>query len=292
MNIRFVSEEDKEEIRHIWHYCFGDGEAYENAFFTHVYHTENTIAAYDGTKPIGALQFFPKTVYIHSIAYSGAYIGGISVMPQYRTMGIASQLVHFAEEKLRETGVKIALLVPFNFEFYKKLGYTAVSALSEYSGKIEDLRPFSQKSFEVLPAPLPTGDSWRALLAGRSLYMDRTPSDAAEIEKLCPSSYSFALPKNEGYIFYSLENDTFFAEEFFCKDAAAAAKLIGFIYAHRAHCHTFRIRTAADGFLRQFLCEKSIAETRYPHAVAHRLSEEVPAFGDLFSSYINMLGWF
>ena len=143
-----------------------------------------------------------------------------------------------------------------------------------------------------MPASLPVGEAWRSLLKERSLYMDRTDADAAEIKSLCPTSYTYSLPNNEGYLFYSIQDGTFFAEEFLCKDEEACKKLIGFIYAHRAHCASFCIRTTADGFLRQVLCEKTITETRYPHAVAHRLSDDVPHVRDIFSSYINMLGWF
>lgn len=291
MDIHVSLPQDKEEIKRLWQYCFHDTEAYADVFFTNVYKPENTIAAYHDKKVIGAIQFFPKTVCIKGTDYKAAYIGGISVLPEFRNQKIASSLVRHTENLLAQRGIKITFLVPFRFSFYEKLGYKCVSTLSEYSGRLEELRSFTKEA-SLFPSELPSNADWIKFVNKYALYFHRNEEDIRMYHHLCMHAHCYTLPENAGYLLYDISDNNIFVHEFMAISKEAGKMLLDFLYAHRAQCETFCIRTTADGFLREILCEKTITEKRYPHAMAHTLSDEITLDFNIFNSYINMLGWF
>jgi len=291
MDFSFAKEADKEAIRTIWQYCFQDTDKYLDSYFSHVYKTENSIVARDGDAIIASLQMIPHSISMHNKEYRGMYIGGVSVLPSHRGKGIASSLMQFAEKQMRENQIDISFLIPFRFEFYKKLGYTCISYLSEISGEIAELRPFIVTDGVLSPLSCPPLKAYSKFINKFPLHLKRSMhSYTDEIFKLCSDAYCYALHNDAGYILYTLQNSEFNVLECVYNDEISLRRLLGFIYTHRSELKTFRVRTSANGEMRKILCENVFEEKRYPHAMGKNFG--APAFPDCMENYINMLGWF
>ncbi len=291
MEVSFASENDIQSIRYIWQYCFKDSKSYMDAFFSSVFKAKNTLVVRENATTIAALQMFPHTLMIDGKAYKSMYIGGVSVLPAYRKRGFATLLMERAEAFIKSQGIEISFLVPFSFEFYKKLGYSCISFLSEYEGEISALKPFISVDGDF-------SSEMTAPILGYSTFSQKFSLYAArdakrfenEILPLCEGAYLYSLKKDNGYLLYTLFGKKMNVLELAYKDEKALRQILGFIYSHRSDVKTFCIRASAGGDLRKLLCENTITEKRYPHAMAKALTD-VP-FPDSMDSYINMLGWF
>lgn len=290
MEIAFATKKDEAYVRSMWKYCFHDSENYMDAFFSHVFKQENTIIAYENNVPIGSVQMYPHTLVINGVEHKAIYIGGLCVLPSYRGKGVAKKLMTYAEDYMKKTKVSISFLVPFSFEYYRRLGYECMSFLSELSGSIEDLKPYILSDCTMHPSSLPPVEIYHKFSNHFSLFARRNVSSyESEIFPLCKDAYCYSLDNNGGYILYTISGDVFNVLEIVYEDEFALKNILGFIYAHRAELKSFRIRTSADGYLRRLLCENSITESRFPHAMCKTFSEvTIP---DTMQNYINMLGW-
>lgn len=291
MHISFATHEDTAALREMWKVCFGDGDSYVNAYFENVYRPLNTLIAWEDGIRLGSLQMIPHAFVAGGVAHRSMYIGGVCVLPPYRKRGIASKLMHFAENYMQENDMALSFLVPFSFAFYEKLGYRAISFLSEYTGPISALSPFMKK--DVLPNEIkmaPTS-AYSQFSAHFPIFLKR---DAARYDKeifpLSESAKCFVLPSDAGYVLGTSHGEIFDVIEIAYKDEEALSHLLGFIYANGSTHKMFRIRAAADGMLRKILCENTITEKRFPHAMAKTFSPiSLPC---AFENYINMIGWF
>ncbi len=291
MHIAFATHEDTVALREMWKICFGDDDSYINAYFENVYHPENTLVAWEDGARAGSLQMIPHTFILDGHSHRSMYIGGVCVLPAYRKRGIASALMAFAENYMQEIGMELAFLVPFSFAFYEKLGYRAISFLSEFSGPISALPPFIKTDIFPTETELVPSLAYSQFAARFPAFLER---DATRYEKeifpLSESAKHFALPSDAGYVLCASRGEVLDVLEIVYKDEEALSRLLGFIYAQSEAHTSFRIRAAADGVLRKFLCENTITEKRFPHAMVKTFADiSVPCS---FDNYIHMIGWF
>lgn len=63
----------------------------------------------------------------------------LGVHPMFRKQGLAKKMIAYFEEYAVKSGSSLAVLLPFNFGFYRKLGYGFGSRLDEYTLATENL---------------------------------------------------------------------------------------------------------------------------------------------------------
>ena len=291
MNISFASERDTPFVRRIWKECFGDTESYMDAFFSFLYSPDKTLVAKQNGTCVGVLQVFPHTFFVNGKAHKAMYIGGVSVLPAYRMQGIAKKLMAEAELYMQKENIEISFLVPFSFSFYEKMGYKCISYLSEFSGNTAELKPFARTytKSELETSSLPA--AYKNYAGNFKLYLERDGDRfSKEIIPLCENCSVFLLPENAGYLIYEIKDKTFTGLEMAYKDENSLRGLLAYIYEQKGKCEIFSLRASADGFLRNILCENTITERRFPHAMAKTFSNL--EISDSMENYINMLGWF
>lgn len=291
MDISFATEKDVPEVRQIWKECFGDSDSYMNNFFAFPFKWENTIVAKCNQKCIGALQLFPHDFVINGKTHKSMYVGGVSVLPEYRRIGVCKNLMLYAEQYMLDNDVAISFLVPFSFAFYEKMGYECISYLSEFSGPVESLASFVLENKAESAINVSLKEAYTQYAKQFPLYLKRDISRYQnEILPLLENHSVYALPNDLGYIIYEIKKGTFIATEIVYKNADALRHLLWFVYSQRNNIQSFSIRTSANGFMRKLLCENEITEKRFPHAMAKKLVEIT--LTDSMENYINMLGWF
>lgn len=285
MQVELAAPADTPEIRQIWKTCFGDTDSYMNAFFKAVYSPSQTLVCRHAQAVIGAAQFFPHTALVHGKEEAWAYIGGVSVLPRYRGQGVATKLLEVLENMLFSDGFSTLFLVPARFSIYRRMGYTGLSCLSDFTGKTEALRSF------VEAAPLPEAaffpcHSYDQFISDCPVALKRTIKSLDMATALLEGA-SLAAIGDEGYMLYKEANNTFTAYECVYQSEEALRRLLGRIAL--SPCENFCIRSRCDGMLRKILFDAAFCESHYPH-VMQKSKGEAPPFST--NNYINMLGWF
>ena len=289
MEIRFATARDLEDVRYIWKICFSDSETYMNLFFSTMYVPGNTLLAVEENKVIGALQFFYREICFENKTISSAYIGGVSVLPDFQGKGIASKLMLQCETVLSAQGVSLLFLVPAVFPIYRRLGYTPLSCLTDISGKSEDLKPFITENGSLFSAPFPFS-VYEHFQKSCSLSLKREETQVKKAIELSENALIKVTENADGYLIYKEENGLLLGLECIYETESAFREILGFIYAKRNDVSDFRLRMPTSCNARWILFDKAFTETRYPHILAKAIDGHVPSFSD--KHYINMIGWF
>ena len=56
MNIRYAKEDEIDNIKDIWNYCFNDVDSFVDYYFNHKYSNQNTIVACEDSDIVSSLQ--------------------------------------------------------------------------------------------------------------------------------------------------------------------------------------------------------------------------------------------
>lgn len=273
MNIDFVKDSQTDEIRSMWKYCFGDGDVFLDWFFGKVYKSENTLAVFENGRVAANLQIFPYDISLRGNTCPAGYIAGVAALPEYRGRGFVKALMRAAVTEMYKRGYAYALLIPFEFDFYRRFGFECCYHLAEYSGRIESLRKFAMAGGEFKRydnAPL---DVYGGYVKNKNGYIIRNGRIFDEINEDAENGNGHVyILSSGGYIIYHIENNSFNALEIAFCGREQLFSILGFIYSHASQAQNFKIRCAADGFLGSVLCETNITETRRPHVAARAVN--------------------
>jgi predicted acetyltransferase len=140
--IRVAKDQDTVQIRDMWAYCFNDTPEFIDFFFQTCYKPENTVVALEGDRVCSCLQLLPYRIKLRGRPVEVCYIVGVATWPEYRGMGYASRLLQYADELLRERGIHVSILLPFQYEFYRKYGWEICYDLLTY----RELEPFKSRN--------------------------------------------------------------------------------------------------------------------------------------------------
>ena len=124
MKITKVKKTDKAEIKKLWADAFSEQEPFLSWYFDNFWKSENSLCTKNDTGELmGALTLIPYDVVFNARKYSASYIAGVSVYEKFRNRGIAKNLMRAALSEQRKRGELLSLLIPFNYDFYRKMGY-------------------------------------------------------------------------------------------------------------------------------------------------------------------------
>jgi len=283
MEIGYPKKEDRERVRFLWKYCFGDSDAFLDYFFDKYYKEENTPCVIEDGKIVSDLMIFPHNIVKDGKEIKAAYIAGVVTDPFYRGGGNITALFAHLEERLRSEGYEAFFLIPFNFSFYRKYGLECASYLCEYSGDILSLP-------KLLVPPKNGGNKeeiYKKFCLGKPLYLVRDKVCEEEFLSDVKNDGGYEYVSEDAYMYYFLQNDTFFAQEMVFSSEEGAQRALNFVKSHSAQVKKFIIRS--DFSLSKFLCEKNIEIKTKPHVMVKYLNGE-KVEGNL-DAYFNMIGW-
>ncbi|NLN41792.1 MAG: GNAT family N-acetyltransferase [Clostridiales bacterium] len=134
-NIRTAKPNEKETIIKLWEYCFDDSSDFVQWFFNTRYQHENTLVVCDKDRICSALQLLPYNISIRSKKMETSYIVGVSTWPEDRGKGYVSELLYKSLAEMRKRKQWVSILLPFNYNFYKKYGWETCYSYYSYSGQ-------------------------------------------------------------------------------------------------------------------------------------------------------------
>lgn len=119
-------------LRDLWQDAFANSNNFTDLFFATGYSPERCHFIAENGIPVSALYWFDCKLKDHRFAY----LYGVATLKKHRGRGLASQLLRETHEILRSKGYSGVILVPEKeslFDFYRKLGYCAVTTVAEFS---------------------------------------------------------------------------------------------------------------------------------------------------------------
>lgn len=125
--IRPLKDTDADAAKRLWLDCFeDDGETFVDYYFARRADFKRTLAVFvcEGYDERLVSMLFYEPLYMNSAIGRAkvAFVAGVCTAPDYRRRGAIRRLFSALEKKLG-AAVDAMLLQPFDFDFYKKLGY-------------------------------------------------------------------------------------------------------------------------------------------------------------------------
>ena len=138
--------EDLEQVKKLWKNAFNEEEPFLSGYFDNFWKAENALVLKDGNFLFGALSMIPYTVFLNKNMVNSAYIVGVSIDEAYRGRNHSKSLMSECLKEQKKRGMALSLLIPFNYEFYHKLGYRLCYMLDIYEPKAESLPSYAGDS--------------------------------------------------------------------------------------------------------------------------------------------------
>ena len=119
-----ASDEDKEEVKRLWEYCFTDTREFTEWYFSRYYRTERTFGAFFNGDLTASVQMIPYELLVRGKKMRASYVVGLDTAPEYRRGGVGRKLLKYSMEEMRREKRCISLLMPFSPDFYLPLQWT------------------------------------------------------------------------------------------------------------------------------------------------------------------------
>ncbi len=249
MRIDFATEEDKNQVKDIWKYCFTDTQAFVKWYFDNKYQSENTLVVYEQNNIVSTLQLIPYKILFEKKEVEVSYVVGVDTLPEARGKGYVKHLLQKTIEVLRERQQFICILLPFEDAFYKKYGWETCYYQKKYKLLPQEIKrvakPYGnlrkvdfQKDIKVL------GDVYRQFIKNKNGCILRTTQNWQHIladflmEKYAGYIINDEAGKVQGYIFYRIEDNVFSIFEMAYENEKAYQGLLWFAYVHSAQAKT------------------------------------------------------
>ncbi len=128
MQSRILSMSDFAQIKNVWSVCFGDSDAFIDAYFQYATQPENGRAYFDEDGKILSDMFgLDFAVNLTGNRYDTKFLAGCATMPAARKKDLMKNLVRDALGDYKRQGYAVAMLHPFLHSFYRKFGFETIA---------------------------------------------------------------------------------------------------------------------------------------------------------------------
>ncbi|MGL5313448.1 MAG: GNAT family N-acetyltransferase [Peptostreptococcaceae bacterium] len=243
MKLRYAKEDEINNIKEIWNYCFNDSEAFVKYYFDSKYKRGNTVVLDEGEEIVSSLQLNQYQIKLNNKVYDASYIVGVSTFPQVRGRGYMKHIMKFSLNELYKRGQLVSILMPIDYRLYRKYGYEHCYDQLEYTIDIEDLSRFklNGKLYKV------ENEHIDDLIEINDLFLKDVNGNVARDKKYYENLFEEVKSEDghiyiyedngyQGYIVYFLNGENMFVRELFYKNIEALKSMLKFIYNHNTQC--------------------------------------------------------
>ncbi len=264
MKIQFAKPQDKEKIKEIWHYCFGDKDPFLTWYFNVKYRENNTLVVYDDEMPVSSLQLLSYQLHFHGQEINTSYIVGVDTLPEARGKGYVKALLKESLMIMKERGQMISILLPFQYEFYRKYGWETCYYHKRYEIKPTALKSLINQYGQLRPINFQkdTGQLmqiYKKFTQNRHGYIARTWGDWKCIfdDLVMSGEKGYVIEGNngmaEGYILYKIKDKVLNIYEMAYRNHEAYCGLLWFAYSHSAQVDKITWKAPADDITYAYL---------------------------------------
>lgn len=284
MEIRITTQDDLEQVKKLWAYCFENYEPFFSWYFREYYQGENTLGVFEKGKLLSSLQLIPYNLYLRGHVLPTSYIVGVASFPEARGGGVIGKLIKETLIELRRRKQTISLLMPFKGEFYYPYQFEFCYHHYKYEIKLEDLKPLILDYGDFIEVKgtdqiTQLNKVYQQFVANKHGFIVRSPHnwrlfiEEHEGEK----GFSYLLQKNgrgEGYIFYYLKDNKMIIREMAYTNWQAQKSLFKFMYNHRSQVESLEWNAPLDDSSFFFLNDPKEGITLYPFLTARIVDVE------------------
>lgn len=257
MEIRFAKENEKEDIREIWDYCFNDGPKFTDFYFKSKYNKNNTVVVDEEGEIVSSLQLNPYKIQLNDKLYDTSYVVGVSTFPQVRGKGYMKNIMEFTLKELYKKNQLVSILMPIDYRLYRKYGYEHCYDQIEYNLDIESLKSFKSNGV-MKKANL---DDIKNLIEIYDLFLNDINGNVKRDEKYYIDLFDEVKSEDghiyihqnedcEGYIIYFINGENMFIRELFYKNIDSLKSILKFVYNHNTQCKTVTISSPINDKIR------------------------------------------
>jgi predicted acetyltransferase len=132
MDIRLLTEEERPLAKALWKQAFGDTDAFIDWYFDNKVLPGQSLGLFDGGLA-SVVHMIPYTVSVQRRHLPSAFIAGAATDDARRGQGLMRTLLRESLALMRERGILLTHLYPFNHEFYERLGWGTYSHVRKQS---------------------------------------------------------------------------------------------------------------------------------------------------------------
>lgn len=231
----------------------------------------------DEDKLVSSISIYPYQVNIHGALYKMGGVTGVGTYPEYANMGLMSDLIGLALEKMREAGQYVSYLYPYSIPYYRKKGWEIMSDHMTFTLKDSQLPkhrdvPGRVERLDVSQSPvLDVYDRFARSMHGALIRNEFEWVEYWRWENTLERTAAVYFDENhepQGYLFYWIENDTFYLKEMIYLTQEARHGLWNFISAHFSMIEKLKGHIYMNEPLAFMMDDSQIEETIEPYYMA------------------------
>lgn len=283
MRILKNNDEEKQQIIDMWKYCFSDSDNFIDWNFSRNFDFSQTLVAERNGEIAANLQLIPYNAKILGEKVQSVYYSGVACRPQFRQQGCVRELMTNSLKMLKAKKIPIAHLIPFNFGFYEKYGFKAVSNRCVLKLDISEIPYSTATEFEVFASfDKVTSDTftlmeqiYNDMCKNSEFYIMRTAENFGKIlEDIMLNSGGYLAVSDESYILYEINNDKITVFETAFRSAKGFRQALGYIGLHKAERKLAEICTILNPIIKTELCDIKNILSLNPYAMLRIIDAE------------------
>ncbi len=213
ISLKTLTTAEMSQVRCLWEECFEDSPAFLDWYFKYRFQAKDGLGLFSDGLLLSSLHLSPRKIRIRKYTYPSAYLIALATKPAFRKQGLAKKLLTYALRHLAANNIFFTFLMPFNLQFYTRLGWgiycqhefyqipyltaedphpnlSLISSISDYH-LLEKIYNKWEKKFNG--ALIRDKNDWECLL--RDHFMDGGKVYVLSDKDLEPTAYALTLTK-------------------------------------------------------------------------------------------------
>ncbi|MFS0786477.1 GNAT family N-acetyltransferase [Shouchella sp. 1P09AA] len=290
LELRFVTKEHSQDSLDLLNYVFQVtnqdvsqiGESQMARWKKPIFEQSSILGWFSKNKLISQMVVYPFSVNIHGRAYKMGGVTGVGTYPEYAGLGLMNDLMKQSLTVMKERGQTISYLFPYSIPYYRKKGWEIISDVITYTvrdtqipkpydvpGRIERVA-FDDK--DIRSAYDHFSKKENGAMIRNELAWDE--HFKWERDDLIACVYYNEQEEPTGYMYYKVENETFYVKEMIFNNEEARRGLWNFIGAHFSMVYYVKGKIFENEPLSFFLEDGEIEEKISPYYMARIVDVE------------------
>ena len=237
MEIRPYQKAETNSVKKLWKICFGDEDSYIDWCFDKRFLPGEVLTLWQEGKLCGMTAQLSYDVRLEHTKVSCGFIEGLCTHPDFRHRHVATNLMKQSLKLMKESGRSFCFLVPFQEEFYRRMGFAVYNKLSHGKrisadfGKSSFSKSYAVKELRNTKDLHNFYETITSLYDGNFVRTDRVWRCLFEAALLANGRFLGAFDGAElvGYLYAEPFKNSLFVAEMLCRDVEVQESLFTYV---------------------------------------------------------------